>query len=88
MLKVVELVHKLDISRLQKAEDREDDEIGAAGGIRYGFLFRNALDFGGIGVLHAQNICLFVSIHHDFDHGNVVRRYYVLAAAPGSGLFS
>lgn len=34
MLKLVELVHKLDVSRLQRADDREDDDIGAAGGIR------------------------------------------------------
>lgn len=33
MLKLVELLHKLDISRLHKAEERED-EGGAAGGIR------------------------------------------------------
>lgn len=34
MLKLVELLHKLDISRLNRAEVREDDS-GAAGGIRY-----------------------------------------------------
>lgn len=33
MLKLVELLHKLDISRLSRAEVREDDS-GAAGGIR------------------------------------------------------
>lgn len=34
MLKLVELLHKLDTSRLERAEIREDNS-GAAGGIRY-----------------------------------------------------
>lgn len=34
MLKLVELLHKLDISRVRREEDKEGDEIGAAGGIR------------------------------------------------------
>lgn len=34
MLKLVELLHKLDISRVQKAEGLNDDE-GAVGSIRY-----------------------------------------------------
>lgn len=38
MLKLVELLHKLDTSRLERAEIREDNSGigGAAGGIRQG----------------------------------------------------
>lgn len=38
MLKLVELLHKLDTSRLERAEIREDHS-GAAGGIRHARLF-------------------------------------------------
>lgn len=39
MLKLVELLHKLDTSRLERAEIREDNR-GAAGGIRHAMFFR------------------------------------------------